>query len=364
MPPLNPEQEQAVELKQAREIALTVTLKQRRALRAKGAPPAFSADEEVAARYRAGVYDNDIGVQSALAALAARPTPPRQAIPREPTAEMIEAAASVDDPPRGDFAEATAAMWIAMYDAAPPPRQDEQEARELLQKWLDEMPRYEGDDSRAVHYRRNCRVLETALAALSTPAIGERTYEDGLRDAAALVRGWNGDTRDGDTGHIADAILEGITAPRPAIGDEVREAAYVEALTPSGETKAAYIGEFTFPFTAALPPDGEEETIKMTVPWTTVKEIMAAIKARALSHLSPPSPPKPVPPRTDGPIPFDDLRQEPSDGPLWLDMNTGLVFLSLDGEPQPSVEILSSEELSRVEIVEGRARLSQQPRDE
>lgn len=53
-----------------------------------------------------------------------------------------------------------------------------------------------------------------------------------------------------------------------------------EALRPSAETKAAYIGEFTF-LIEDRDEDGEECSRKITVPWTTVKEIMAAIKARA-----------------------------------------------------------------------------------
>jgi hypothetical protein len=46
-----------------------------------------------------------------------------------------------------------------------------------------------------------------------------------------------------------------------------------EALTPSAATKAAFIGEFKFA--------GGEDGYDVTVPWTTVKEIMAAILARA-----------------------------------------------------------------------------------
>lgn len=54
-----------------------------------------------------------------------------------------------------------------------------------------------------------------------------------------------------------------------------------EALKPSAETKAAYIGEFKFPYTV-WDPNGEHEiTHQVTVPWTTVKEIMKAIVARA-----------------------------------------------------------------------------------
>lgn len=48
-----------------------------------------------------------------------------------------------------------------------------------------------------------------------------------------------------------------------------------EALTPSGATKAAYIGEFSFEI------EIEIKGGKVYVPWTTVKEIMAAILNRA-----------------------------------------------------------------------------------
>lgn len=61
-------------------------------------------------------------------------------------------------------------------------------------------------------------------------------------------------------------------------------APYVEALTPSEQTKADYIGEFQFTATLTeIDESGEpyEAQRVMTVPWTTVKEIMAAIKARA-----------------------------------------------------------------------------------
>jgi hypothetical protein len=59
-----------------------------------------------------------------------------------------------------------------------------------------------------------------------------------------------------------------------------------EALEPSGATKAAYMGEFKFPMTRWDEDEhGEsvESTFDVPVPWTTIKEIMAAIKARALS---------------------------------------------------------------------------------
>lgn len=53
-----------------------------------------------------------------------------------------------------------------------------------------------------------------------------------------------------------------------------------EALTPSGATKAAYHGEFKFEQTG-VDEDGDEYTYSTYVPWTTVKEIMGAIRERA-----------------------------------------------------------------------------------
>lgn len=52
-----------------------------------------------------------------------------------------------------------------------------------------------------------------------------------------------------------------------------------EALTPSADTKAAYMGEFSFGVT--LCAGNQEDYRRIEVPWTTIKEIMAAIRARA-----------------------------------------------------------------------------------
>jgi hypothetical protein len=54
----------------------------------------------------------------------------------------------------------------------------------------------------------------------------------------------------------------------------------LEALTPSGETKAEYMGEFSMSF-PEFDDDGEEVTRTINVPWVTIKEIMAAVRARA-----------------------------------------------------------------------------------
>lgn len=57
-----------------------------------------------------------------------------------------------------------------------------------------------------------------------------------------------------------------------------------EALTPSGDTKAAYRGEFKIDVPEMVENDDgemEEHWRSIPVPWTTIKEIMAAIVARA-----------------------------------------------------------------------------------
>ena len=59
-----------------------------------------------------------------------------------------------------------------------------------------------------------------------------------------------------------------------------RVKALEEALEPDGDTKAAYMGEFSFPV-QMINEDGEEQEYKQYVPWTTIKEIMTAIRARA-----------------------------------------------------------------------------------
>lgn len=55
---------------------------------------------------------------------------------------------------------------------------------------------------------------------------------------------------------------------------------YIEALTPSEGTKAAYMGEFTMKI-PMVNEDGDEFMQSVNVPWITIKEIMAAIRTRA-----------------------------------------------------------------------------------
>lgn len=52
---------------------------------------------------------------------------------------------------------------------------------------------------------------------------------------------------------------------------------WVDALTPSGETKAAYIGEFRIDL-PDFDENGEEYTRPINVPWTIIKDIMTEIR--------------------------------------------------------------------------------------
>lgn len=95
-----------------------------------------------------------------------------------------------------------------------------------------------------------------------------------------------------DEARLNAAIIEGVSNELDtALSASNAEAERLrEALTPSAETKAAYIGEFTIAVERRFNDDGEVDDDSegsdpydhIAVPWTTIKEIMAAIRARAL----------------------------------------------------------------------------------
>ena len=121
-------------------------------------------------------------------------------------------------------------------------------------------------------YERDRSALVAALAAERgraerAEAVSEEEYS----------RGFNNGARASHSALVA--IIE--DKEKDIEVAEAEAKALREALTPSEITKAAYIGEFEFPV-KAYDEDGEELTFPATVPWTTIKEIMAAILARAL----------------------------------------------------------------------------------
>lgn len=58
----------------------------------------------------------------------------------------------------------------------------------------------------------------------------------------------------------------------------VRIASLEAALEPSDETKAAFMGEFSHEIDS---PCGGDRTVRHQIPWTTIKDIMRAIRAHA-----------------------------------------------------------------------------------
>ena len=86
-----------------------------------------------------------------------------------------------------------------------------------------------------------------------------------------------------DNDHANQSEINRLEAALAAAQAEI--ARLTEALSPSGDTKAAYHGDFSFEIPdCGIDDDGEEyeEWRKVYVPWTTVKEIMATIHSRAL----------------------------------------------------------------------------------
>jgi len=98
---------------------------------------------------------------------------------------------------------------------------------------------------------------------------------------------------------MLDRLMSDVKSQRPKLGDDEGDAGtlvqafarhrttaeagkreLVEALTPSGATKAAYSGEFEMTV-SDTDEDGHECWRKVLVPWDVIKQIMAAISARA-----------------------------------------------------------------------------------
>ena len=148
---------------------------------------------------------------------------------------------------------------------------DEYETDNLV--WSDDGPFVNYDDYAALEAR--CAGLKdelererVRLAACGVAAMG---YED------------KGPLDPGSYGYSAsyDDVLrfrKQLIAERDAL--QAKLAAAEEALKPSAETKAEYMGEFSWKEESL---DEYEEPCLRTiyVPWTTIKEIMKAIKARA-----------------------------------------------------------------------------------
>ena len=77
-------------------------------------------------------------------------------------------------------------------------------------------------------------------------------------------------------------ILEELKSAMAAKDKEL--VAYRNALTPSSETKAAYIGEIEWT-REAFDENGESEIETLSIPWTSMKEFMAMIRGYAKANM-------------------------------------------------------------------------------
>lgn len=107
-----------------------------------------------------------------------------------------------------------------------------------------------------------------------TPEEKRRLLDEKRRPTVQPAQGVAPEPVEGTTAHRLLAWKRRAESAERALADSRAEVERLrEALTPSGETKAAYIGEFSF----EIGDDGEAAT----VPWSAVKDIMRAILARA-----------------------------------------------------------------------------------
>jgi hypothetical protein len=113
----------------------------------------------------------------------------------------------------------------------------------------------------------------------------ERAWDEAMTDIRAdleevpgLVE-WLRDVADPRCSHSLDRkALERAADKLERLAAEVLR--LTSNLTPSGETKADYIGEFSFTIDEVSGDVGAEVARKVDVPWTVIKEIMAVILAR------------------------------------------------------------------------------------
>ncbi|WP_395543413.1 hypothetical protein [Neotabrizicola sp. sgz301269] len=124
---------------------------------------------------------------------------------------------------------------------------------------------------------REIQINNEAVAEALKPQLEAFARRDGSHNTFAVRLGLNHKKCAENDAKLAadwDEAADRITAL------QAQNRKLVEALTPSGDTKAAYMGEFSFQ-SISTDEDGNEVAAKTYVPWTTIKEIMAAIRARA-----------------------------------------------------------------------------------
>ncbi len=108
-----------------------------------------------------------------------------------------------------------------------------------------------------------------------------RAMDADRQTAELLIWGKDAEAHADRAEATAGSLRNALAAAEAKLDAARAEAARLrEALTPSAATKAAYINGFQFIF-PAFNEAGDEVAFTPNVPWTTIKEIMAAIRARA-----------------------------------------------------------------------------------
>ena len=129
--------------------------------------------------------------------------------------------------------------------------------------------------------RQDGDLMERAAALLESLRATIERVERERDEARRETKDWQ------DAAHLSaceaqSGLLDEAWARVTAL--EAEKAGLVKAVTPSPKTKAAYIGEFHFDWTVWDPKGEEQITHRVQVPWTTIKQIMSAIRAQALSR--------------------------------------------------------------------------------
>jgi hypothetical protein len=95
---------------------------------------------------------------------------------------------------------------------------------------------------------------------------------------------WGGTTKHEDRARLLVQPIDGLDEAAATITRLTAENERLRgAVTPSGYTKAAYMGEFSFDVMFPSPDEDDDEPVShpVPVPWDTIKEIMTAIAARS-----------------------------------------------------------------------------------
>lgn len=147
------------------------------------------------------------------------------------------------------------------------------ERAEGLERTIAEARRERGEARLAAESRITTLEGERAFWKDETRKL-ERTIADAQAAPDAVTAASRAFMKDGGGNHMAAALLAA------NLHSVARVAELEAALTPSAETKEAYMSEFKFDYDA-VDENGDSLAVSIAVPWTTIKEIMGAIRARA-----------------------------------------------------------------------------------